>query len=98
MRYAWIASDLMYKAGEVFDVFTINSYEFIPHLNSVDEVARRCNKPTMIGEFHFGALDRGLPSTGLRAVETSVTVDWHIGAMWSVEQPTPTCWGPIILF
>ena len=24
----------------------------------------------MIGEFHFGALDRGLPSTGLRAVET----------------------------
>lgn len=70
MRYAWIASDLMYKAGEVFDVFTINSYEFVPHLNSVDEVARRCNKPTMIGEFHFGALDRGLPSTGLRAVET----------------------------
>ncbi len=70
MRYAWIASDLIYKAGEVFDVFTINSYEFVPHLDSVDEVARRCNKPTMIGEFHFGALDRGLPSTGLRAVET----------------------------
>ena len=70
MRYAWISSDLLYKAGENFDVFSINSYEFLPSLESVDEIAKRCNKPTMIGEFHFGALDRGMSSTGLKAVAT----------------------------
>ena len=36
----------------------------------MDEIAKRCNKPTMIGEFHFGALDKGMSSTGLKAVAT----------------------------
>lgn len=68
MRYAWIASDLMYKAGEVFDVFTINCYDYLPNMKSIDTIAQKCGKPTLIGEFHFGALDRGLTATGLKAV------------------------------
>jgi hypothetical protein len=68
MRYAWISSDLLYESAESFDVFTINSYEMIPPATVIAEIARRTGKPVMIGEFHFGALDRGLPSTGLRGV------------------------------
>lgn len=72
MRYAWIASDLMYKAGEVFDIFTINCYGFLPDFKSIDTIAAKCGKPTLIGEFHFGALDRGLTATGLKAVKNQI--------------------------
>ncbi len=68
MRYAWISSDLLYESAQSFDVFTINSYTMVPPAETVAEIARRTKKPVLIGEFHFGALDRGLSSTGLRAV------------------------------
>jgi hypothetical protein len=68
MRYAWISSDLLYGSADSFDVFTINSYNMVPPADVIAEIARRTRKPVMIGEFHFGALDRGLPSTGLKGV------------------------------
>jgi hypothetical protein len=68
MRYAWISSDLLYESAESFDVFTINAYQMTPPADAIAEIAKRTKKPVLIGEFHFGALDRGLPSTGLRAV------------------------------
>lgn len=68
MRYAWISSDLLYKAGERFDVFSINGYSF-PGPPATEEIARRSGKPILIGEYHFGAIDRGLPSTGIQGVD-----------------------------
>jgi hypothetical protein len=68
MRYASISSELCYQAGQYFDVFSINSYRMKPPADVIAEITRRTGKPVMIGEFHFGALDRGLPSTGLRGV------------------------------
>jgi hypothetical protein len=68
LRYAWIASDLFYDAGELFDVFSINSYQMDPPSDVIQTIAARTGKPVIIGEFHFGALDRGLPATGLRGV------------------------------
>lgn len=69
MRYAWVSSDLLYQAGQRFDVFSINGYSF-PGSPTTTEVARRSGKPVMIGEFHFGATDRGLPSTGIQGTPT----------------------------
>jgi hypothetical protein len=66
MRYAWISSDLLYKAGERFDVFSINGYGYDPPPTA--EIARISNKPVMIGEFHHGAVDRALPATGITGV------------------------------
>lgn len=66
MRYAWISSDLLYKAGERFDVFSVNGYGYIPPATA--EIARISNKPVMIGEFHHGAVDRALPATGITGV------------------------------
>lgn len=66
MRYAWISSDLLYKAGERFDVFSINGYGYSPPPTA--EIARISNKPVMIGEFHHGAVDRALPATGITGV------------------------------
>jgi len=50
-------------------VFSMNCYrENIPH-DDVKEINRLLNLPTMIGEFHFGALDVGLPATGIGHVK-----------------------------
>jgi len=66
MRYAWISSDLLYKAGERFDVFSINGYGYAPPPTA--DISRISNKPVMIGEFHHGAVDRALPATGISGV------------------------------
>lgn len=66
MRYAWLSSDLLYKAGERFDVFSINGYGINPP--PTEEIARISGKPIMIGEFHHGAVDRALPATGIIGV------------------------------
>jgi hypothetical protein len=65
LRYAYVSSDLCYRAGAFFDVFSINGYSS-PKPPNTAEVARRSGKPVMIGEFHFGATDRGLPATGIQ--------------------------------
>ena len=66
MRYAWLSSDLLYKAGERFDVFSINGYGLTPPPTA--EIAEKSGKPVMIGEFHHGAVDRALPATGIVGV------------------------------
>ena len=65
LRYAYISSDLCYRAGAYFDVFSINGYSS-PLPPNTAEVARRSGKPVLIGEFHFGSTDRGLPATGIQ--------------------------------
>lgn len=65
IRYAWISSDLCYTAGNYFDVFSVNGYSS-PEPPKTDEILKKTGKPVLIGEFHFGALDRGLPATGLK--------------------------------
>ncbi len=70
MRYAWIASDLFYVAGEFFDVFSINCYQMEPAFDTINTIAKKTRKPVLIGEYHFGAVDRGLPATGLRGVSS----------------------------
>ena len=68
MRYAGVSSDLLYEAVGVFDVFSINGSQMRPPADQIAEIAERTRRPVLIGGFHFGALDRGLPSTGLQGV------------------------------
>lgn len=69
MRYAWISSELCYRAAAYFDVFSINGYNF-PGPPDTQEIAKRSGKPVMIGEYHFGSIDRGLPASGIQGAET----------------------------
>ena len=70
LRYASIHSDLHYRAGEWFDVFSINGYRN-PAPPPTDEVNRRTGLPVLIGEWHFGcAIDGGLPATGIQPAES----------------------------
>lgn len=79
IRYAWLSSKILVAGSEYFDVFSFNCYAMDPRdsidkiLDTIfegDEKSRRTGKPVMIGEFHFGALDRGLDATGIRGVTT----------------------------
>ena len=70
MRWAWISDPDLVTGWENFDVFSINCYAVDP-TEKIQHVADLgVDLPVMIGEFHFGALDAGLPATGLEAVKT----------------------------
>ncbi len=66
MRFANISTDLFYRTGAFVDVFSLNQYSS-PDPPDTDEIYRRTGKPVIIGEFHHGATDRGLPASGIRA-------------------------------
>lgn len=68
IRYASISSDLCYEGSEYFDVFSINAYQEKPDAELIEQIHARTGSPVMIGEFHHGAIDRGLPSTGIYGV------------------------------
>ncbi|MHC4701273.1 MAG: beta-galactosidase, partial [Planctomycetota bacterium] len=62
-RFAWV-NDLASRAGAKFcDIVSYNRYSY-----SVAEhrLPDGIDMPTIIGEFHFGALDRGMFHTGLK--------------------------------
>lgn len=70
MRWAWISDPALVQGWENFDVFSINCYAFDPSDAIQHIVDLGVDLPVMIGEFHFGALDAGPVSTGLKAVRT----------------------------
>ena len=66
-RFAWgnnIATDV---AADYCDVISFNKYEYSLANFKLPE---GIDKPCIIGEFHFGALDRGMFHTGLCPVES----------------------------
>lgn len=69
MRYAWLSSPALAAGSEYFDVFSFNCYRHDPY-DSIQRIVDMVHMPVMIGEFHFGALDKGLDATGIQAVAT----------------------------
>ena len=67
MRYAWLSSPALAAGREFMDVFSFNCYRHDPW-DSIENMVKMVEMPVMIGEFHFGALDRGLDATGIQAV------------------------------
>ena len=61
-RFAWSCPAAWKSAAEHCDVVSVNIYGLLPQKDQIKYVA---GKPLLIGEFHFGALDRGSLSAGL---------------------------------
>jgi hypothetical protein len=70
VRYAGVGHDDLLAGADAFDVFSINAYDGRPAADVISRCARAVGGPVLIGEFHTGALDRGLPHGGLRTVRT----------------------------
>jgi agarase len=75
---------------------SFNIYEELPSNRTVDEMAAEMDFPVVIGEFHFGALDRGMFDPGLRRtkdqseraekyaayIREAAAAPWCVGAHW----------------
>jgi hypothetical protein len=59
IRFAGQAPDPVLRANDVFDVYSINIYRFEPPADQIRRIAAVLDKPILIGEFHFGAAERG---------------------------------------
>jgi hypothetical protein len=68
MRYPFIQDPVVLSGHQHMDVFSINSYQMdaTEQVNFCGEVVQ---KPIVIGEFQFGAMDKGHTASGIRAVE-----------------------------
>ncbi len=65
-RIAWGANVIYEEAARYCDVVSVNIYNRVPNR---DLPVGAVDKPMINGEFHFGALDRGMFHTGLVAVQ-----------------------------
>lgn len=50
---------LMGACAEVFDVLSFNCYAIRPNAAMMDRALRLADRPMIIGEYHFGSVDRG---------------------------------------
>ncbi|PQJ80652.1 beta-galactosidase [Polaribacter porphyrae] len=63
-RFAWANNDIVLStAGKYLDIMSFNKYEY-----SIEnfKLPKGVDKPVMIGEFHFGALDKGSFHVGIK--------------------------------
>jgi hypothetical protein len=63
IRFAGIGSvdeTLMEICGRAFDVFSFNSYSLKPNHTTMDRILQQSGLPMIIGEWHFGTVDRGM--------------------------------------
>ncbi len=70
LRWSKAINEDMCAGWEYLDVFSINCYSFNPKIDIDFVVKSKVDLPILIGEYHFGALDRGCSATGLKGVAT----------------------------
>jgi len=66
-RFSSFSREVVEPAKKYCDAVCFNIYAELPTDNEGDELAKEMDFPILVGEFHFGALDRGMFHTGLRA-------------------------------
>lgn len=71
-RFAWQTDEAVQASAETCDVVSFNIYAVTPEPKRMAAV-EPFDKPCIIGEFHFGALDRGMFHTGLVAAADQKT-------------------------
>lgn len=70
IRYAGVPPKWAVEGMKSFDVFSMNCYKEKVPIDQTNEIHQLLSKPILIGEWHFGALDVGLPSSGIGHVHT----------------------------
>jgi hypothetical protein len=70
IRYAGVPPKWAVEGMRSFDVFSMNNYREKVPFDVTEEIHKLLNMPVIIGEWHFGALDVGLPSSGIGHVGT----------------------------
>lgn len=66
MRFAnpdAVSDELLRICGKHFDVFSFNAYMLAPGKEMLDRAYALTGSPMIVGEYHFGTVDRGLAQT-----------------------------------
>lgn len=72
MRWAGIPPAWAVQGMKLFDVFSLNCYrEKLPRAEA-EKIHEMLQMPVMVGEYHFGALDAGLPASGIGHLKNQV--------------------------
>ena len=53
-------NEMLELCRDVFDVFSFNCYDLYPRKEMMDRFMEVTGKPMLIGEYHFGTVDRGM--------------------------------------
>jgi hypothetical protein len=69
VRWAGVPPEWATAGMKTFDVFSINCYRPKVPRAFTEKIHEQLDKPSIIGEFHFGALDVGLPASGIGHVK-----------------------------
>jgi hypothetical protein len=103
VRFAAVPPACLIRPMRHMDVVTLNNYEPVPNPRLMADLHRLTGKPLLIGEFHFGAVDRGMNFFGLQGVasqrdrgkafarymEAAAAIPYCLGAHWFqyMDQP-----------
>lgn len=94
IRYHIVPPAWALEGMRSFDVFSMNCYQNQVPADQLEAIHNLLGMPTIIGEWHFGALDVGLPATGVGArvkdqaergkayryyVEQAAAIPWCVG-------------------
>jgi len=82
IRFGGTVADAVLRTASVFDVCSINVYEYEP-TKQVDRAYRITGRPILIGEFHLGVPENGL---GAGLVQAANQTERGIGYRYYVEQ------------
>jgi len=70
IRYYTIPPPWAVAGMKTFDVFSMNCYESKVRASEMASISDLLGMPVLVGEWHFGALDVGLPASGIGHVRT----------------------------
>lgn len=70
VRYQGVPPAWAVKGMRSFDVFSLNCYEPRVRATDMEKIYAMLELPMLVGEWHFGALDVGLPASGIGHVRT----------------------------
>ena len=65
VRYYTVPPDWALAGMRTFDVFSMNCYRERVPAEEMEQVHDLLHMPVLVGEWHFGALDVGLPASGI---------------------------------
>jgi len=70
IRYHTVPPEWAVAGMRSFDVFSMNCYDSRVRSAEMEKIAAMLKMPVLVGEWHFGALDAGLPASGIGHVRT----------------------------
>jgi hypothetical protein len=93
IRYQGVPPKWAVNGMKSFDVFSMNNYREKVPFEVTKEINELLEMPVIIGEWHFGALDVGLPASGIGHVRTQADRGKAYRVYFEDAAANPNCIG-----